>query len=153
MWPFNKKHNEDEKACLNIISDFLAILPASGDYDDNEIEDILISKGHDKRLSRYVVVMLPVIAGREIVDQLGIKEYQNSFFLVNHGKVSKKVIQFHDFPACIAIMQSRQQILAHPNIQNIMLHSEEIILINKGLDQGMKYKEMRIAPVFVVMSL
>ncbi len=63
MWPFNKKRNADEKACLKIIADYLLILPASGHWDDDELEASLVSKGHDKQLSWYVVGLIPIIAG------------------------------------------------------------------------------------------
>ena len=71
MWPFTKKH-KDEIACQHIITDYLLILPGSGDWDDDEIQNKLESKGHDKRLSWFVIALIPSILAHEYLKQQGV---------------------------------------------------------------------------------
>ncbi len=158
MWPFNKKHNADNKniqvdadeiACLKIIADYLLLLPASGFWDDCELLDTLGSKGHDKLLSWYVIGLLPIIAGREIINHFEVT-CTNSLQLVDDDGKLPQIIQFNDFPAYRAIMQSRQRIFAHPNIRNIMVWGAEVHCINDALNDGAELKGAVLSDVVLI---
>jgi hypothetical protein len=151
MWPFNKKH-KDEIACQNIITDYLLILPASGDWDDYEIQNILESKGHDKRLSWYVISLIPSFVAREYLKQQGISSWPNYFCMADGERSIRnpKQIQFDDFPACRAIMQSQQRILAHPNHMRIIESSAEFNVVAKALKNGSKTENLRFTGVLLI---
>jgi hypothetical protein len=150
MWPFHKKQRVDEEnVCLNIIADYLLLLPVSGEWEENELLNALVTRGHDKILSGYVIRMIPILTAREIMKDMGITFTKSVGLLDDYRKPAKK-IQFNDFPVYRAIMRSWQQINKHPNIRNIMLDSSELDAVNKALNAGSNPKNLRVGDVILI---
>jgi hypothetical protein len=150
MWPFNK-NQKDEIACQNIITDYLLVLPASGDWDDDEILNSLECEGHDKRLSWFVITLIPTIIACEYLKPQGFN-LSVYFYLADNFDAIKnaKRIQFDDFPACRAIKQSQQRILAHPNIMSVIESSAIFDVINQALNKGSIPEDLHFTGVLLV---
>ena len=95
MWPFRKNTlpTLDVEKSIAIIRDYLNLLPVSGSWKDADLLNSLVEKGHDKALSWYAIGMVPIFAGRELMDGMGISF--SSFLVLYDDK--KKTIQSHMF--------------------------------------------------------
>jgi hypothetical protein len=93
----------------------------------------LVTKGHEKTLSWYVIGLNPIITGRELMKDMGFT-FSNSVVMYDDSFKPSRPIEFNNFPVYRAIMQSWHKIIAHPNIRNIMMQSAEIAVANKLLN-------------------
>ncbi|MCG9889797.1 MAG: hypothetical protein MH252_01825 [Thermosynechococcaceae cyanobacterium MS004] len=137
MWPLTtlKSADNDEILCDKIIADYLMILPDSGQWEDTEILEKLVRQGHSKILSWYVIGLIPIIAGRELMDGMGIT-FSNSVVLYDDEGKPTSCIKFKDFSVYQAIQKSWNQIRQHPNIKNLMMCGAEFHCVNTMLNNG-----------------
>jgi hypothetical protein len=133
--------SENVLASQNIIADYLLILPKSGQWEDQDLLEKLEAKGHERVLSWYVIGMIPLIAGRELLKDKHIT-FQYSVDLCDDDGKPTQSIEFKNFPVYLAIIKSWHEIITHPNIKNIMIHSAEVqavyglIKLNDNLKPG-----------------
>jgi|GEM_PF-5152836 len=150
MWPFKKnaKIQADPRLCA-IVDDYLATIPTEDGWDDEDIYQELVKKGHEPEATWSIVGLVPIFAGRLIMKGLGPEFSDRLDF---HGsKGIERSCLLKNYPPYVAISAREKEIRDHENSKAIAGTGAEVNAINQLLHSGSNPKDLILTPVALLL--
>ena len=110
-------------------------------WEDWDILNELVEKGYDIKLSWYVIGLVPIVIGRELLNQLGVEISPEIVFYNSLGKIYRTLLIDH-FSVYKVIQKRLDDIRNHENIKNIIMHSTEVHCVNQMMNNGSNPKDL-----------
>ena len=147
LWPFTRapRFQFDAKDAENAVVKLLSHFPnAEGDWDEEQLLKKMTGDGMDEKLSWILIGLVPIYAGRILMQQAGLKFSDKVDLLHANGRKESHLLA--NFIPWRAILTNSARIRAHPNFKAMALSGPEVSGVNKLLNTGSQPANIRFTP-------
>lgn len=125
---------------------YLRLLTNDPDRDDDALVDALTEGGVPAGMAAAVVALVPAVAGRQVLDGLGIA-FSPTFIVLDASgrKVGGGLVEGH--PVTEATRSLLPAVLTSPAFQAIVLRGAEFDAVNQALNQGAAPEDLVLGPL------
>lgn len=137
LWPFSKfeRLRFDINEADNTVVSMLKHFPTEeGDWDEEQLLNKLIEDGMGERLSWIIIGLLPLHAGRILMEPLR-PQFNDRIELV-HSNGRRETHPLPSFVPWIAILNNSSKIRSHKNFKTMALSGSEVNAVNALVKSG-----------------
>ena len=137
LWPFTRtlRLSFDADDAENTVINLLKHFPVEeGVWHEEQLLQKMIEDGMGERISWIVIGLMPIYAGRVLMEQLGPRFSDTVVLLHKNGRKESHLLS--NFIPWRAILRNTLSIRSHPNFKTMALSGAEVNAVNQLLNSG-----------------